>query len=230
MKSQSRSSFEVPASLRRSTLILGLALVAGCLVSCRTADDDHFHDDDDDDRPLESFTEIEPNDSPDFPDFIGFIDRDVYLDVDGSVEAVGIDIVDHIEFEPVEPMEIDFVLESFGPFADVDVSIYDPIDDVIVGTYATDGRIESGTIIVHDFDRPFQFVIEAFDTDSDWLLTIEGYPYGGWLTEGEGDGDGAAAMDSPTERGAAEERPAFELKRIPGEVRTREEQFELNRS
>ena len=58
----------------------------------------------------------------------------------------------------------------------MDVSIYDPIDQVILGTYASGGPSEIGTLLIHQPGRPFQFVIDAFVEDTPWCLQLEGFP------------------------------------------------------
>ena len=158
------------------------------------------------------YYELEPNDFPEAPDFVAVLDGLRHVAVRGSVEAVGYDIVDHIEFEAAEPIEIDFYLTGLNVSSDVDVTIYDPIADLILGVYAGIGD-ESGTIIVHDPGRPFQFVIEAFGIDADWDLELIAYPHGCYCGDGvsaaqEGDvpdsaPTGDSGADVPKEGAAA---------------------------
>lgn len=221
MKQHALSHRPLPLSLRRSTLVLGAALAATLLASCTRSSHHHGGGHGSSPQP-DVFVEIEPNDSPNFPDFVAVLDRYSWLEVEGDVQAVGFDIVDHIEFEAAEPMELDFTLTAFGAFGDVDVTIYDPIDNVVLGTYATSGSTEFGTIVVHEAGRPFQFVIEAFDTDSPWVLEIEGFPHSCNCFPRLAGGAADEAQLAP----AAEEKPApIVLKRIPGEVRSRDEQM-----
>ena len=124
----------------------------------------------------DSFVELEPNDTPGLADFVAITDSGTFLTVDGHVQAIGFDVVDHLEFEACEPMELRFYLEAHAPFGDVDVSIYDPIDQVILGTYASGGPSEVGTLLIHEPGRPFQFVIDAFIEDTSWCLQLEGFP------------------------------------------------------
>jgi hypothetical protein len=187
----------IPKSLRRTSLLLGAALVAACLAACgRVTTTSH--------GPApgpapETYVEIEPNDSPALADFVTIVDGDSYLVVDGHVEAIGFDVVDHIEFEASEPVEIDFFLEGFGPGADVDVTIYDPLDDVVLATYAAGGATESGTIVVHEPGRPFQFVIEAFVEDAGWSLELRAFPHACGCGAATLDDDGAAPEVAPLE-------------------------------
>ncbi len=207
----SLSLASLPSALKRSATVLAAVLAASFMTSCdRTR---HVH------VPAppqpDYFTELEPNDSPDFPDFVGILDDRSFLVVDGFVEAVGIDIVDHIEFESDRPIEIDFTLEAFGAFGDVDVSIYDPIADQVVGTFASGGKYETGTLIIHDSGRPFQFIIEAFDTDSAWSLELIAYPHSCACRTGEGlDDPASGALDHEEElRDAEDSLPAFTIRR-----------------
>ncbi|MGB0332989.1 MAG: hypothetical protein ACPGPE_14360 [Planctomycetota bacterium] len=124
----------------------------------------------------DAFVELEPNDAPNMADFVAITDSATFLTVEGHVQAIGFDVVDHIEFEACEPMELRFYLEAHAPFGDVDVSIYDPIDQVILGTYASGGPFEVGTLLIHEPGRPFQFVIDAFVEDTPWCLQLEGFP------------------------------------------------------
>jgi hypothetical protein len=172
----------LPAALKSSAAVLAAVLAASFLTGCERRT--HVYA-----PPApqpDYFTELEPNDSPGFPDFVGYLDQSSFVVVEGHVEAFGFDIVDHIEFETNDVIEIDFTLEALGPYGDVDVTIYDPIANQIVGTYATDGRYETGTLIIHEAGRPFQFIIEAFDTDTSWSLELIGYPHGCACRTGSG--------------------------------------------
>lgn len=199
----------LPKSLRQTTLLLGAIALIALASSCRRV----THTPGSVPGPA-LFQEIEPNDSPLFPDFVAVLDNNSFLAVQGSVEAVGFDIVDHIEFVTDRPLEIDFYLEALSSFGDVDVSIYDPIDDVIVGTYAFSGPSEFGTIVIHEAGRPFQFVIEAFDTDTLWDLELITYPLSGFLREGlEPEVSGGIS-------GSAQDETPLEIRSVPASVAT----------
>lgn len=202
-----------PRSLRQSLFVLGAVLAVAVASGCtRTT---HVHQPPAPPGPA-LFFELEPNDHPDFPDFVAVLDRDSYLAVQGSVEAVGFDIVDHIEFQAAEPMELDFYLGALSAYGDVDVSIYDPIAGVILSTYAYEGD-EWGTLVIHEPGRPFQFVIEAYLYDLDWDLELTGYPYfGRSAAPGAASDSEAAAEAGPaavSELEAAEPRPWIEFVR-----------------
>lgn len=192
----------LPNTLRRTTLFLGAALAIAYLAGCGHTT--YVGSGPGAPRP-DTYVELEPNDTPFLADFVTVVDPSTFLVVDGHVEAIGIDVVDHIEFEADQPVEIEFFLEAFGPFGDVDVSIYDPIADVVLATYASAGSFESGTIVVHEPGRPFQFVIEAFDEDSAWSLELVGYEHVcgcAAATDGASEpGDGAAGLELADEDG-----------------------------
>jgi len=132
------------------------------------------------------YYELEPNDSPEFPDRIGPVDRLTHLFVDGFVQAIGFDIVDHIEFHSVYPAVYQFRVDALSPYGDVDVTVYDPVAGVVVGEYFFSGSYEVGEIVVHQADRPFQLIIEAYGYDTDWSLELVGYPYSGFNLTGGG--------------------------------------------
>lgn len=123
-----------------------------------------------------AFVELEPNDTPAMADFITVTDRWSHLTVEGYVQAIGVDVVDHLEFQAAEPMELTFHLTAHAPFGDVDVTIYDPIAGVVLGTYASGGPSEVGSLLILEPGRPFQFVIDAFVEDTPWCLELEGWP------------------------------------------------------
>jgi prepilin-type processing-associated H-X9-DG protein len=167
---------------------LVLAALAATATSC--------YDDDWDEEcgscgppPPEVYQEIEPNDSPLFPDRIAVVDAYTFLYVDGHVEAVGFDIVDHLEFHSATPATYDFRIDALSAHGDVDVTIYDPVADVIVGVYAFSGPVEAGRITVHQPDRPFQIIIEAYLVDTAWSLELVGGYYSGLARSAAGAGD-----------------------------------------
>lgn len=182
-----------PRSFRRSLVVLGAVFAACCVTGCGRRTTVSVP------PPAppgpDLFTEIEPNDFPDFPDFVAVVDQLSYLAVQGSVQFIGNDIVDHIEFEAAEPMELDFYLDPLTLGGDVDVSIFDPLTGQVLSTYAFDGP-EFGTLVIHEAGRPFQFVIEAFGGDSAWDLELVGFPYFG-RTAASGDGDTAGGAETP---------------------------------
>ncbi|MEZ6013572.1 MAG: hypothetical protein R3F49_00530 [Planctomycetota bacterium] len=151
------------------------------------------------------YRELEPNDSPAYPDFIGVVDPYTLLYVDGHVEAIGFDIVDHIEFLSASPAAYDFRVDALSAYGDVDVTIYDPIAGLVVAEYFFSGPYEVGRVIVHEPNRPFQIIIEAYGVDTEWSLELVGRPYGGLLRQAAGSRDDegfeapAGAQGSPIE-------------------------------
>ncbi|MEM8713870.1 MAG: hypothetical protein AAGG01_23245, partial [Planctomycetota bacterium] len=199
-----RTYLDLPQALKRSTAVLAAVLAASFLTGCERTRSVHVPAPPQPDR----FTERAPNDSPDFPDFVGILDDRSFLVVDGYVEAVGFDIVDHIEFETDRPIEIDFTLQAYGAYGDVDVTIYDPIADEIVGTYATGGSYEAGTLIIHEPGRPFQFIIEAFVEDTAWSLELIAYPHGCACRTGAPD-EGSSSLGTDHEQELSEAQVAL---------------------
>ena len=163
----------LPQSLLRTSIFLGAALAVTFFAGCGHV----THVGGPSGPAPDRFQELEINDSPALADFVTVMDSRSFLVIDGHVEAIGVDVVDHIEFESSEPIEIDFFLEAFGPYGDVDVSIYDPIADEVLATYAVSGSFESGTIVVHEPWRPFQFVIDAYIEDAAWSLELVAFPH-----------------------------------------------------
>jgi len=142
------------------------------------------------------YDELEPNDSPLHPDFIGFVDRFTLLYVYGHVQAFGFDLYDHIEFESVAPATYDFRVRALSAFGDVDVFVYDPLAGVIVGEYTASGPSEYGRVVVHQHGRPFQLIVSAYGYDTRWELELVGRPYTGYLAATGGPGLGPDADDS----------------------------------
>ncbi len=145
------------------------------------------------------FVELEPNDSPLQPDFIGLVDRFTLLYVRGFVEAFGFDLYDHIEFESVAPATYDFRVDARSAFGDVDVFVYDPLAGVIVGEYTSSGPSEFGRVVVHQHGRPFQLIVSAYGFDTSWEIELIGRPYTGYLAATGGGGEGEDSGVSPIE-------------------------------
>jgi hypothetical protein len=121
------------------------------------------------------------------PDRIGVVDAYTLLYVDGHVEVVpGVDIVDHIEFLAATPAAFDFRIDALSAYGDVDVTVYDPVADVVVGVFAVSGSVEYGRVVVHQANRPFQLIIEAYQYDTFWSLELVGDFYSGFLASTSG--------------------------------------------
>lgn len=169
------------------------ALLALPLASCHDGDGDCSHCEPPPPPPAPVYEEIEPNDSPYFPDRLGVVDRYTLLYVDGHVEAIGLDVVDHLEFHSATPATYDFRVDAWSAYGDVDVTVYDPLADVVVGVFAVSGPYELGRVVVHQPDRPFQLILEAYLHDTYWTVELAGGPYSGFgaLTAGAGGAQGA---------------------------------------
>lgn len=181
MRPLSRSA--APRSTRARSL--GLAALGALAGGC--GDGSHYHHNPGPPPGPPVYAELEPNDSPYYPDRIGYVDPYTLLYVDGHVEYVGFDIVDHIEFISERPAAYDFRIDALSPFGDVDVTIYDPLAGVVVAEYFFSGPTEWGRIVVHDYNRPFQIIVEAYGLDTFWSLELAGAPYPFLREAGEGE-------------------------------------------
>jgi hypothetical protein len=193
----------VPTAISRPrpSPIVPLALAALAATTAGCHDDDW---DDDCDQcgppPPAVYVELEPNDSPFTPDRIAVVDAYTLLYVDGHVEAVpGLDIVDHIEFLAATPAAFDFRIDAFSAYGDVDVTVYDPVADVVVGVFAVSGSVEVGRVIVHQSNRPFQLIIEAYQYDTEWSLELVGDFYSGYASTAGTGGARLSRQDTASE-------------------------------
>lgn len=208
-----RRAPERPSRAASTRAVLG-AVLAATLVGCGAHS--HGHNDPGPPPGPPVYREIEPNDSVAFPDRIGLVDRYSFLYVEGHVEAYGWDIRDHIEFLSTGVAAYDFRIDALSYYGDVDVTIYDPIAGVVVAEYFFSGPYEVGRVLVHEPNRPFQIIVEAYGVDTEWSLELIGVPYPGhWRAPGEGDAadsegaGGRGSSESPIEAlffGAAELR------------------------
>lgn len=196
------------ARLMARTVHLALAVLVATTVGCHDGDDDC---DQCGPVPPPVYVELEPNDSPLAPDRIGVVDAYSLLYVDGHVEAVpGIDIIDHIEFFSATRAVYDFRIDALSAYGDVDVTVYDPVADVVVGVFAVSGSVEFGRVVVHEANRPFQLIIEAYQYDTSWSLELVGDFYSGYLASTAGAGAGGFSRldtsDEPAGLGDGQER------------------------
>jgi hypothetical protein len=178
---------------------LALAALAATMAGC--SDDDSDDCDQCGPPPPPVYVELEPNDSPLMPDRIGVVDAFTLLYVDGHVEVVpGVDIVDHIEFLAASPAVFDFRIDALSAYGDIDVTVYDPVADVVVGVFAVSGSVEYGRVVVHQHNRPFQLIIEAYQYDTFWSLELVGDFYSGFLTSTSGPRDAHfSRQDTPSD-------------------------------
>ena len=166
----------------KSLLLAGLVTVAGCA--------GYIHE-----APWSppAFSEREPNDSPWEPDFLGGVNILSHFIVDGYVEAVGYDTVDHFEIIADEPVGIEFSLYGYDEYADLDLHLFDPDTGWIVASYDGPWNPEEGFFTIDYPGKRVVLVVEAWLTDSHYSLEIRATPnpfYG----DAPNDGTAAASL------------------------------------
>lgn len=178
------------------------------------------------------FYEIEPNDTPAFPDFIQYVDRFTDTIIEGRLDGgpFGLyDTYDHFEFVTNSEAEFVFELYTEAPFADFAVGIFDPFLGEMVLWWDNPGSTEFGSFVVHQPGTVFQIVVHAPDFGANYSLDLFGFPYPYY-------GPSADAPDGPDgiEPGAAPESGGqritagtldVELQRVPD--RNREAPLEI---
>jgi hypothetical protein len=114
---RSRARYE--SNFLRAALALAASSLAGCYW------EGHPHEQVD---PPPSFDlwEQEPNDSHCCPDFVGTLFVDDQVVIAGTVHDDMFDPFDGFEFQNGEPLEVHFVLEPVGTWADLDLCVWDP--------------------------------------------------------------------------------------------------------
>lgn len=175
-----RSAFAKVSS--KSLLLGGLVTIAGCA--------GYIHE-----APWSppTFSEREPNDSPWAPDYLGGVDIFSHFIVEGFVEAVGFDTVDHFEICADEPVGIEFSLYGYDAYADLDLHLFDPDSGLIVASYDGPWNPEEGFFTIDYPGKRVVLVVEAWLTDSHYSLEIRATPnpfYG----DAPNDGPAAASL------------------------------------
>lgn len=141
------------------------------------------------------YGEIEPNDTPYTPDFIGTVHEGTHLIVEGHVQAHGgWDDYDHFEFVAAEPSGFDFSVYGFAPGADLDVMVWDPDADAVVAWWDGPWNPEEGSFVVEEAGKTFVIAIEAYLVDSSYSFELVGFP---WPHHGPEAGDPGAGIGSP---------------------------------
>ncbi|MCP3916626.1 MAG: hypothetical protein GY711_13805 [bacterium] len=156
-------------------LCVGLALTAGC----KKGGGSHGHGNGNGNHngPI-VFFENEPNDSPGFADVIGTVTADSNFFIDGHVQSFpGFDTVDYFEFFVPEPVVIEFIVEGFAHNADLDLCVYDPDLDAIVACFESPLNPEVAEVVVHEYGKVFQILVDAYSVDSEYTIEVFGSPY-----------------------------------------------------
>lgn len=176
-----------PETIRatRSLCLAGLALaVAGC-----SGGHGHGHGGGHSGPPV--LDEIEPNDSPYQPDFLGGVDSVSHFVVAGHVEAVGHDVYDHFELVAEEPVGIEFYLHGLAHHADLDLCLWDPDLEEIVACYDGPWNPEEGYFTLDWPGKRVVLLVEAWIVDSAYDLEILATPHP--YEDGGDGGNGPAA-------------------------------------
>jgi len=135
--------------------------------------------------------ELEPNDSPWEPDHLGGMNLFSHLIVEGHVEAIGWDLVDHFEIHAEEPIGIEFYLHGDHPHADVDLCLFDPDSGLVVGSWDSPYNPEEGLFSLDWPGKRVVLIVEAWVVDTSYSLELRAVPHP-YLSEG---GPPAAGAD-----------------------------------
>lgn len=164
---------EHAAVFRRPTLLAGLALVA----SCTHGGSGHPPPPPGSPGPT-ILLEIEPNDSPYAPDFVGPVHTLTHFVMQGYVEAPGgFDVYDHFEIVANEPVWIDFELRGLHPVADLDLHLWDPDGEEIVASYDSPWDPEFGSFTLDWAGKAVVLLVVAHLVDTDYDLEIRAAPH-----------------------------------------------------
>ena len=122
------------------------------------------------------YGELEPNDSPWEPDYLGGMNLFSHMIVEGHVEAVGWDLVDHFEIQADEPIGIEFCLHADHPYADIDLCLFDPDSGLIVGCWDSPWSPEEGLFSLDWPGKRVVLVVEAWGVDTSYSLELKAVP------------------------------------------------------
>lgn len=160
----------------RLVLLAGATLTAGC-----SGGYVHGHGGGYQGPPV--LSELEPNDSPYDPDDLGGLNLLSHMIVEGHVDAVGWDQVDHFEIHADEPIGIEFCLHGDHPGADVDLCLFDPDSGLVVGCWDTPFNPEEGLFSLDWHGKRVVLVVEAWVVDTSYSLELRAVPHP-YLSEG----------------------------------------------
>ena len=122
------------------------------------------------------FDELEPNDSPYEPDYLGGVDILSHFIVEGHVEAIGWDLVDHFELVADEPVGIEFYLHGDHPAADLDLCLWDPDIGQVVACYDGPWNPEEGFFTIDYPGKRVVLIVEAWAVDTTYSLELRATP------------------------------------------------------
>jgi hypothetical protein len=153
--------------------------------------------------------EWEPNDSAAFANGIGPIFPGDQFLIRGAVTDVGPDFFDGFAFLADQPSDIEFVLSSDDPYADLDLCLFDPYTGQTVACWENPGD-ESGIFSVHTGGTEFHLVVSSFSGSTFYTLAVRGFPFGYLDTAGA---SSAAASSGSSLRAATGAAPVRERNR-----------------
>ena len=164
-----------PQILRKAPLLL-LALSPLLVASCGSSHSGH--------GPVTIsapvYDEREPNDDPLFGDFIGSVDRDTHLYVQGDVDddpgPFG-DIYDHFEFVTTERASFEVRLESDSVWNDVALGVFDPDSGDMVLWVDDPSGFNWADFTVHEADKAFVLVVAATWGYGSYELELLGHTF-----------------------------------------------------
>lgn len=126
--------------------------------------------------------ESEPNDSAFQPDGIGPVGFGSFYTIAGSIdgpESFGFDAYDGFAFVVNDPVEVEFILHSHNPAADLDFYIYDPFNDSYIAAFESIFAPEYGAVAFPYLGEEFHVVVTSFTGSADYTLEVIAHPLNG---------------------------------------------------
>jgi len=158
----------------RRALTVSSALLLGVLAACCDDCDDDCDDCDSNDPVV--FFEVERNDDPLTANYFGVLYPGDHFFIDGFIQDGGFDPLDGFAFTAGQPLHVDFQLFIDDLDDDLDVYLYDPQLDAIVGAWETEANPERGGVDVFTGNLDFHLAIASFRGSSNYSLEIDVQP------------------------------------------------------
>ncbi len=121
--------------------------------------------------------ELEPNNFPDEADGIGFLDPHGFYAIRGHVD--GFDLLDGFAFAADFPVDVEVVLHTDNPYADLVVYVYDPVTDTFPFVFDDFYEPLVGSFRVN-VPGDFHLVVGTLAGPSGYTLEVAGFPYGSY--------------------------------------------------
>lgn len=168
------------------------------------------------------YDELEPNDSPWDPDYMGPVNILSNFIVEGHVEAIGFDQLDNFEIQATEPVAIWFTLHGDHPMADLDLCLFDPDSGQVVACFDGPWNPEEGYFTLDWPGKRVVLMVEAYLVDTSYSLEILASPHPYFSDSGDpnaspqaqGSGSGISFPDGqprPSERKHGPDAPDEEV-------------------